>query len=174
LFVDLALLLTTMERLADTYFKDVMGRFVTGVTVIAAGWGEQLHAMTANAVTSVSLDPLRLLVCITNESHCLAAIQREGCFSVNILREDQMALSVYFSGYWKGSGAPPFLFSPWEGCPRLHGSIASIACRVAELLPGGDHQIVIGDVAGLYAGAGGRPLVYANSRYHHLGPERTC
>jgi len=148
-----------------------MGRFVTGVTVIATGWGERLHAMTANAVTSVSLEPLRLLVCITNRSHCLAAIQREGSFSVNILREDQAALSVYFSGYWKGVGVPPFRFSPWQECPRLHGAVASIACRVAEQVSSGDHQIVIGDVEGLYLGAGGRPLVYAQSRYYGLGPE---
>ena len=160
-----------MSDITQKQFKTVMGRFVTGVTVIATGWGERLYAMTANAVTSVSLDPLRMLVCITNESHCLAAIRREGIFSVNILREDQAALSVYFSGYWKGAGAPAFRFAPWEGGARLQGSVASIGCEVAELHASGDHKIVIGDVRGVYVGAGGRPLVYAKSRYHHLGPE---
>ena len=164
-------LLTGMSGVDQSHFKEAMGRFVTGVTVIATGWGERLHAMTANAVTSVSLEPLRLLVCVTNESHCLAAIRREGAFSVNILREDQAALSVYFSGYWKGSGVPPFRFSPWKGCPRLHGAVASVACRVFEQVSCGDHQIVIGDVQGLYLGAGGRALVYAQSRYHQLGPQ---
>lgn len=148
-----------------------MGRFVTGVTVIATGWGERLYAMTANAVTSVSLDPLRLLVCMKNESHCLAALRREGLFSVNILREDQAALSVYFSGYWKGPGAPPFRFASWEGGARLQGAVASIACRVSDLVASGDHQIVIGEVQALYLGAGGDPLVYAQSRYYRLGKE---
>lgn len=167
----MTVLLTYMSGVDQRDFKETMGRFVTGVTVIATGWGDCLHAMTANAVTSVSLDPLRLLVCMTNESHCLAAIRREGRFSVNILREDQAILSVYFSGYWKGSGVPPFRFGPWKGCPRLHGAVASIACRIAEQVSCGDHQIVIGDVEGLYLGAGGRPLVYAQSRYHRLGSE---
>ncbi len=148
-----------------------MGRFVTGVSVIATGWGERLYAMTANAVTSVSLDPLRLLVCITNESHCLAAIRREGLFSVNILRADQAALSVYFSGYWKGPGIPAFRFASWNGGARLQGAVASIGCEVHEVLASGDHKIVIGDVSNIYVGADGCPLVYAQSRYHHLGPE---
>ncbi len=150
-----------------------MGRFVTGVTVIATGWGERLYAMTANAVTSVSLDPLRLLVCMTNESHCLKAIRREGVFSVNVLREDQAALSVYFSGYWKGPGMPAFRFAPWSGGARLQGAIASIGCEVNDVLSSGDHKVVIGDVGSIYAGAGGRPLVYAQSRYHYLGSEIT-
>jgi flavin reductase (DIM6/NTAB) family NADH-FMN oxidoreductase RutF len=90
---------------------------------------------------------------------------------VNILREDQVALSVYFSGYWRGSATPVFRFSPWEGGARLHGAIASVACGVHELVESGDHQIVIGDVQSFYVGAGGRPLVYAQSRYHHLGEE---
>ncbi|MFU8779653.1 MAG: flavin reductase family protein [Kiritimatiellia bacterium] len=160
-----------MSKVNEDTYKSVIGRFVTGVTVIATGWGERLHAMTANAVTSVSLEPLRLLVCMTNGSHCLAAIKREGCFSVNILREDQIGLSVYFSGYWKGPSTPPFRFSPWEGGARLHGSIASVGCGVSDLVASGDHQIVIGDVQALYLGSGGHPLVYTQSRYHRLGEE---
>ena len=151
-------------------YREAMGRFATGVGVIATGWGERLHAMTANAIASVSLEPLRLLVCIANGSHCLAAIERENGFCVNILREDQAALSVYFSGYWKNPGMPPFRFSLWRGYSRLNGALVSIGCRTAEILSGGDHQIVLGDVTALHLGPAGDPLLYAQSRYYHLGP----
>lgn len=154
-------------------FREVMGRFTTGVTVIAAGWGERLHAMTANAVAALSLDPMQILVCMARQSHCLAAIAREGTFSVNILRADQAALSVYFSGYWNKPGAPGFRFRAWEGCPRLHGVIAALACRVSACHEGGDHMIVIGDVTGLYKAGSGQPLVYAGGGYHTLGPAIT-
>jgi flavin reductase (DIM6/NTAB) family NADH-FMN oxidoreductase RutF len=160
-----------MSKIHVEQFKEVMGRFVTGVTVVATGWGDRLHAMTANAVTSVSLDPLRVLVCVKNGSHCLAAIERENVFAINILREDQAVLSVYFSGYWKGGGMPPFRFSLWKGVPRLHGAIATIGCEVVEMQPCGDHQIVIGAVQGLRSGSAGRPLVYAEGTYYEVGRE---
>lgn len=158
---------------AEESYREAMGRFATGVTVIAAGWGERLHAMTANAVASLSLDPIRLLVCVGKGSHCLSAIEREGAFSVNVLREDQAALSVYFSGYWQGGGAPGFRFSLWQDCPRLNGAIAALACRVARCHDGGDHVIVTGEVTGVYAGSSGKPLLYMRGRYHGLGPEIT-
>lgn len=158
-----------MHKTEKDQFKEVMGRFVTGVTVVATGWGDRLHAMTANAFTSVSLAPLRILVCVKNGSHCLAAVSREHHFTVNILREDQAALSVYFSGHWKGGGMPPFRFSLWKGLPRLHGAVATIGCEVVEVLPGGDHHIVIGGVTGLHLGSHKAPLVYTSGRYHSMG-----
>jgi flavin reductase (DIM6/NTAB) family NADH-FMN oxidoreductase RutF len=150
------------------HYRSVMGRFATGVTVVASGWGEELHAMTANAVTSLSLEPLQLLVAIRNDSRCAAAIARQGSFSVNVLRDDQAALSVYFSGRWKRPVPPAFGFVPWRGAPRLKGCIAAVCCSVDRTLDGGDHRIVIGNVLGSYRGPGERPLIYFEGDYRAL------
>jgi flavin reductase (DIM6/NTAB) family NADH-FMN oxidoreductase RutF len=149
-------------------YRGVMGRFATGVTVIATGWGDALHAMTANAVTSLSLDPLRLLICVQKESHCAEALQCNRTFSVNVLREDQEALSVYFAGQWRNPTPPRFEFVAWQGGPRLKGVIAAVGCEVAEIYPGGDHLIFTGTVVAVYRGPGERPLLYQGGEYRRL------
>jgi flavin reductase (DIM6/NTAB) family NADH-FMN oxidoreductase RutF len=151
----------------ERYCKTI-SRFATGVTVVASGWGDELHAMTANAVTSLSLEPLQLLVAVRNESRCAESIARQGVFSVNVLRADQRSLSTYFSGHWKGATPPPFGFVPWQGAPRLKGCIAAICCRVSRTLDGGDHRIIIGDVLASYSGPGNSPLLYFQGTYHNL------
>lgn len=149
-------------------YREAIGRFTTGVTVVASGWGEELHAMTANAVTSLSLEPLQLLVAIGNESRCAASIARHGTFSVNVLRDDQAALSVYFSGRWTGAVPPAFGFVPWQGAPRLKGCIAAVCCEVDRTMEGGDHRIIVGNVLDSYRGPGTRPLVYFEGGYRAL------
>lgn len=157
-----------MKTSKDEY-RQTIGRFATGVCVIATGWGARLHAMTANAVSSLSLDPLQLLVCLKQSSNCLGAIKREGVFSVNVLREDQVALSVYFSGHWKAEVPPRFQFSSWAGGARLNGCIASIGCEVDQYYEGGDHVIVTGNVTACYQTGGGTPLLYYQGGYQRLG-----
>jgi flavin reductase (DIM6/NTAB) family NADH-FMN oxidoreductase RutF len=146
-----------------TRYKQAIGRFTTGVTVVASGWGETLRAMTANAVTSLSLEPLQLLVCIRRGSHYAEAVVREGHFSVNVLRRDQGQLARYFSGGW--SGVPPrFEFVPWAGGCRLKGCISAVQCDLGKVLDGGDHIIAVGDVRASYVGPGSEGLLYAQGR----------
>jgi flavin reductase (DIM6/NTAB) family NADH-FMN oxidoreductase RutF len=146
-----------------------MGLFATGVTVVAAEVGGEIHGMTANAITSVSLDPLIVLVCVQKEAHMAGILQQSGQFSINILAEDRADLSIFFAGMWAESAPPSFTFEPWIGGQRLHGAISALGCTIDRFLDGGDHWIITGLVTALYKQdnpAG--PLIYYRGRYRKL------
>ncbi len=159
-----------MSSLVDPRdYRQVMGLFATGVTVVATEFEGEPRAMTASAVTSVSLDPLLVLVCIQNILPIAGQIQQTGCFSINILREDQEPLSNYFAQLWKEPAPPPYQFVAWEAGPRLEGAIASIGCVLHAVFDGGDHRIVVGRVLALYKGDEPyRPLLFYGGQYGRL------
>ncbi len=153
-------------------FREALGLFTTGVTVVAAGMGERIHAMTANAFTSVSLDPMLVLVCLGKQARIAGLLEDIERFSVNLLRADQTALSSYFAGAWREPKPPPFRFVPWTGGPRLEGCSASIGCEVHERIEGGDHWIVLGRVVALHRGVEPlTPLVFYRGRYRQLAKD---
>ena len=151
-------------------FRNVMGLFATGVTVVTTQVNGQPHAMTANAITSVSLDPLLVLACVQKKAHMAEALQQSSHFSINILSERQQNLSNYFAGYWpEDVDPPPFEFLPWATGPRLEGVIGALACNVHDFIEGGDHWIVIGQVIDLYQQESPEnPLLYYTGKYGRL------
>ncbi len=150
-------------------FRRTIGLFATGVTVVATEFEGEPRAMTASAVTSVSLDPLLVLVCIQNILPIAEHIRLAGVFSINILQQSQEALSNYFAQLWKEPAPPPYRFVPWEAGPRLEGSMASIGCVLHEIFDGGDHRIVVGRVAALHRGGEPCwPLLFYSGRYASL------
>jgi flavin reductase (DIM6/NTAB) family NADH-FMN oxidoreductase RutF len=153
-------------------FRNVMGRFATGVTVVAAMHGDHMHAMTANSITSLSLNPPLVVFCLARQAHMVAELRQADSFSINILREEQQVLSSYFAGRWSAPAPPHFRFVPWEGGPRLEGCIAALGCLVHEWLEGGDHFIILGKVVALYQDPEpGRPLLFYAGTYRHLDAE---
>lgn len=159
----------TEEVLDSRAFRNTIGLFATGVTVVAVEVEGQIYGMTANAVTSVSLEPMLVLVCIQKEAHLMNFLHQAGGFSINILSEQQEDLSAYFAHMWPDSQPPAFTFTPWIGGPRLAGAIGAIACRTRELLEGGDHWIVVGEVIGLYRAENpANPLLYYRGQYRHI------
>ncbi|MBI4279025.1 MAG: flavin reductase family protein [Armatimonadetes bacterium] len=146
-----------------------MGLFATGVTVVAAEADGDVRGMTANAVMSVSLDPLLVCVSIDRRAAINTVVERVGGFSLNILREEQEALSPYFAGLWKHPTPPEHRFQPWVGGPRLVGCLAAAGCRVHAILDGGDHRLFLGRVLALHQGEGPlSPLLFFGGRYHRL------
>ncbi len=155
-------------------FRRTMGFFATGVTVIATRSGHEVHAMTANAVTSLSLDPLLVLVCVGEQTRMAETLEGASVFSINILREDQQALSTYFAGGWKQETRPAFRFVQWDGGPRLEGCLASVGCKLDQTIRAGDHWIVIGRVIGLWQGIEPfYPLVFYSGQYGRLSTVET-
>ncbi len=158
-----------MPALDPHAFRETMGLWATGVTVIAAQDGEETHVMTANAVTSLSLDPLLVVVCIAKQAKMAGFMEKTARFSINILREDQQALSTFFAGAWPEPTPPPFRFVAWEGGPRLEGCAAALGCVLHELIEGGDHWITVGRVVALHRGIEPlRPLVFYAGRYRRI------
>lgn len=156
-------------------YRNTIGLFASGVTVITTRLGDVVHGMTANAVTSVSLDPTLLLVCIDRRARMHDLIERAGAFAVNILAADQEALSGHFAGRGKEGPLPPdlrFIHGPDGddgGVPTIAGCIAAVRCAVETSYGGGDHTILLGRVTELRPGRPGlQPLLWFGGRYRHL------
>jgi flavin reductase (DIM6/NTAB) family NADH-FMN oxidoreductase RutF len=150
-------------------YRTVVGQFATGVTVIATEAEGQAHGMTANSFTSLSLDPLLVLFCVDKRAKMGELMLQARGFSVNMLREDQEALSNYFAGSWKQPAPPPFRFVTWEYGPRLEGCQAALDCAVFQIVEGGDHWIVIGEVKHVHLGVPPRiPLLYFVGQYRRV------
>jgi 3-hydroxy-9,10-secoandrosta-1,3,5(10)-triene-9,17-dione monooxygenase reductase component len=152
-------------------FRQTVGRFVTGVTVIALEVDGETRAMTANSFTSLSLDPPLVLFCLGKETKAGQSIRSTPGFAVSILSEHQRDLSSYFAGAWKDPVPPSFSFTAWEGGPRLEGCVAALGCRLHAIHEGGDHWIVVGQVVAAYrADDVGEPLVFFGGKYVSLEP----
>lgn len=162
--------LPNMTPLADeALFRTVMGSFPTGVAVVAArSKGGDPCGLTVNSLTSVSLRPLLLLVCLDESSETRAVVLESGSFAVNILRAGSEIVSNAFS---RGGREHRFKTLPWReevtGSPVFEDAVAWIDCRVEQAHLAGDHVIIVGRVqaCGLH---GGTPLVYLQGRYRRL------
>ena len=155
-------------QVSPAELREAMGHFATGVTVItSAGPDGEPVGTTANAVTSLSLEPPLVLVCFELSSATLAAIRDHGAFAVNVLGHRQRQLSANFarrglSAVWEGVSHHR---GP-TGSPRLAGVIAVIECTLEHALPGGDHEIVIGRVRHVETnGEGATPLLFWRGAY---------
>jgi flavin reductase (DIM6/NTAB) family NADH-FMN oxidoreductase RutF len=150
-------------------FREVFGRFATGVAVItSAGAAGSGGGMTANALCSLSLDPLLALVCFENRARTLPIVREAGRFAVNLLAADQEDLAgVFASKLPEAEKLVSVAHHLEHGVPIIDGSLAWAVCELQELIAGGDHTIVIGKVIGLGLGEG-EPLLWYGGRYHVL------
>jgi flavin reductase (DIM6/NTAB) family NADH-FMN oxidoreductase RutF len=155
--------------------RTVMGHFATGVCVLSTRRSDGSPVgTTVNAVTSVSLEPPLLLVCLAHDSETLAAVRASARFAVNILAEDQREHSNRFAA--KGEHARPreVDFSEHEpGLPYLPDALATLACRVSAIHRAGDHMIVIGEALSMSsAHEDVAPLLFFRGTYSRLACER--
>jgi flavin reductase (DIM6/NTAB) family NADH-FMN oxidoreductase RutF len=152
-------------------FRNTIGLFATGVAVIVARADQEVLAMTANAVASVSLDPMLVMFCPSKRSNLAKHLDHLRAFSINILRHDQQALSTFFAGGWREPQPPPFRLVPSAHAPRLEGSLATIECEPWKVHEVGDHWMVLGQVIHLHTGVQPhQPLLFHSGRYRHLQP----
>jgi flavin reductase (DIM6/NTAB) family NADH-FMN oxidoreductase RutF len=147
--------------------RKIMGHFATGVTVVTTDGAAGSHGMTANAVASLSLDPPLVLVAVDKRAALLVYLLKNRCFAVNILRLDQEDLSRRFAIPGPKDFSDLNIIRAGTGSPVLVDGLAFLDCRVHDILPGGDHDIFVGEiVAGEYQG--GEPLLYFSGRYRRL------
>jgi flavin reductase (DIM6/NTAB) family NADH-FMN oxidoreductase RutF len=147
-------------------FRDVSGHFATGVTIVTASGPDGLAGLTTNAVTSLSLEPVLLLVCFDNGSRTLPAVRASRRFAVNILRRGQEDLARVFAS--KQVAREKFravTHTVAHGVPVLDDALAWLACDLVDLHAGGDHTIGIGAVTALDAPDEAAPLVWYRGTY---------
>ena len=153
-------------------YRDVIGLFATGVTVLLTEKDGEVRGMTANAVTSLSLDPTLLIVCPSKTSRFAQMLEVGANFSVNILGDHQEQDSNFFAGTQKAGldKEDACGLENWpdsNAAPRLRDCIGAMACRVQQMHDGGDHWIVVGEVVDLYQGeAEPWPLLFFEGGYH--------
>jgi flavin reductase (DIM6/NTAB) family NADH-FMN oxidoreductase RutF len=154
---------------AARVYRDTIGRLPTGVAVVTATGPGGPAGMTTNAVASLSLDPLLLIVCFETRSRTLEVVRSSRRFAVNVLRAGDEELAAVFAskrvGPEKFAALTGHRWREEHGLPVLDRALAWIACELRELLPGGDHEIGVGEVIGTGAGDEGDPLVFYRGRY---------
>ena len=145
-----------------------MGRFASGITIMSTLQDGVAHAMTANAFTSVSLDPPLVLFCASKDSSTWPRIEAAGKFTVNILNEHQEDICRVFAT----KGADRFSRIGWRpsagGSPILHDSLAYIDCTIRDQHEAGDHLIVVGLVQELGVLGDEGPLIFYRGGYGHF------
>ena len=151
-------------------FKQALGRWATGVTIVTARSGERVHGMTVSAFSEVSLDPPLVLVCADKGSNTWPLIREGGVFAVNILARDQEDLSNRFASKrdeWRR-------FEGLEcdtgitGAPLLRDVVANLDCRLVAAPEHGDHHVCIGEVVEIRT-SDRQPLLYCAGRYGGVG-----
>lgn len=156
-------------RADDRAFRDALGRFASGVTIVTTVLDGDDHAMTASAFSSVSLDPPQVLVCSSRSSRFHEAVLASGRWGISILSQDLEAVSAHFArrgrslteqfdgvAYHRGA----------SGVPLIDGALAWLECSTAALYDGGDHSILLGDVtAARVHDDQDAPLLYYRSHY---------
>jgi flavin reductase (DIM6/NTAB) family NADH-FMN oxidoreductase RutF len=147
--------------------RKIMGQFATGVTVVTTGGEAGVHGLTANAVASLSLDPPLVLVAVDKRAATLDYLKKNRCFAVNILRVEQEKISRRFATPGPKDFSDLNVMTAVTSAPILADSLAFVDCRVVEILPGGDHEIFVGEIV---AGEdqGGEPLLYHAGGYRRL------
>ncbi|MGW1674750.1 flavin reductase [Streptomyces sp. NPDC002324] len=148
-------------------FRDVIGRFATGVTVITTESGGIRYGSTASAVSSLTDDPPMLLICLNRNSATAAAVRDSGAFAVNVLAEDHVELATRFASRVadKYDGVPTETAS--NGSPLLVGAIAHLICRVAEQVEAGTHYVFLAHVEEAMSYPG-HPLAYFRGRFGRM------
>jgi flavin reductase (DIM6/NTAB) family NADH-FMN oxidoreductase RutF len=156
-------------------FRRAMGRFATGVTIVTVDLGGEVHGMTANAFASVSLDPMLVLVCVDHTTRTHAHLHSKKRFGVNVLAEDQLAISEYYARPERDHEhaeveAGARFESTRHGTPMLQGSLAYLECRLHSAQEAGDHTIFIAEVEDVVVREG-EPLLFFRGKYREVGKQ---
>ncbi|MGL4173515.1 MAG: flavin reductase family protein [Actinomycetota bacterium] len=157
----------------EATFRRAMGRFATGVTVIGARVDGLDHAMTASAFTSVSLDPLLVLVCVERDARFHEAITAAPGWTVSVLAESQQRIADWLATPGRSLQGQlaqvPHHHGSRTGAPLVAGALATLECRTVHRYPGGDHTIVVGRVISLEVPDNpASPLLYHRGSYAYF------
>lgn len=155
----------------------MMGRFATGVTVVAARQGPLLAGMTANAIASISVDPPIMMAAISRRAETHGAIIGSHAFAVSVLAHDQRAVADCFAQPTTALKLQRFCDAAWHeaetGSPILEGALAYFDCRLSARHDGGDHTVFLGEIVAAGYREDAAPLLWYASSYRELAERGT-
>ncbi|MCZ2109831.1 MAG: flavin reductase family protein [Dehalococcoidia bacterium] len=153
-------------------FKAALGAWAAGVTIVTTKHRELVYGLTASSFSSLSVDPLLVLVCVANSNLMSTMVQDAKLFAVTILAEGQEDVSQYFAKHGREPAREFESLVEWHewhtGAPIIKGGVAHLDCELEATFPGGDHTIVVGRVVGAAANPGLKPLIYYRRAYRSL------
>jgi len=163
---------TESETFSGQDFRKVLGSFATGVTVVTTRTPGPAYGMTANAFSSVSLDPPLVLVCISAKAEGRSWVEQNDAFAVNILSVEQEEISNFFASPDRPRDSMAFQHIPYtpgpSGSPIFDGVAAYLDCKLHAAHEAGDHLIFIGEVLDLGFNDENEPLLFHGGRYKRL------
>jgi flavin reductase (DIM6/NTAB) family NADH-FMN oxidoreductase RutF len=151
-------------------FRQALGSFATGVTIVTTEHDGQVHGMTANGFMSVSLEPPLVVVSIGNNARMHELLAASGRYGVSVLSHAQAKLSTHFAGQPSAGAKIPFVAE--SGVPLIDGAIAQVAAKIVDAHPAGDHTLFIGEVL-YFDWRDGQPLIFHSGGYRELLAHRT-
>ncbi len=159
-----------MHSITIDLFKKGLGKLAGAVTIVAAGNGQERMGLTATSVCSLSAEPPRILACVNLKGQTFATTAATRSVSVNILAENQKQVAQRFAGLWGDEQSDPFEIGQWTtgttGAPVLTGAIASLDCKVDEMLVLQTHAILICEIKHIEVGDSSlSPLLYLNGAF---------
>lgn len=159
-----------MSQVDIQRYRDAVGRFPTGVTVLTAHLDGLHHGMTANSFTSVSLAPVLVLACVDRTARLHDLVLAAGTWGVSVLAADAEEISAMFASHGRPIGSAlaevPHHYGPRTGVALLDGALATFECRTVAVYGGGDHTVLLGEVLDLAVPRpDGSPLVYYRGQY---------
>lgn len=153
----------------ERLFRDAMGRFATGITIVSMYDEGEAMGMTVNAFMSVSLNPMLVAVSIDENASMYHKLKKGVSFGVSMLHEDQKDLSLYFAKQVELQD-DAFQFVDQSGVPVIKDALANVSCEVVDEIKAGDHLIFIGKVTDITVNEG-NPIIYYGSKYRYLKNE---
>ena len=160
--------MSTLAPIDPALFKQTLGQWPSGVTVITTRHEGAPYGMTASSFSSLSLNPPLVLVAVDHRARLHQYLPQSKRYGVSILAAGQSALSTHFAGRPQEG-----LQIPWveaEGLPLIDGAIAHLVCDVTAQLPGGDHTIYVGQITHAQAWPERMPLLHHAGKYRALAP----
>ena len=165
---------TNLSGVDKRLYRDVCGSFATGVAVVTTSDANGPRGLTANAISSLSLDPTLFLVCVDVNAGSYEVLRESGHFAINILAADQEDVSSFFAvptAEGDPMGEHGYRLSS-EGSPLLDNALAWIDCRTYSILDGGDHKIFVGEVTSCeVVRPDAEPLLFFRGKYREIGPQ---
>jgi flavin reductase len=165
---------TMPEPVTRQSFRNAMARLGAAVTIVTTDGPGGRAGLTASAVCSVTDDPPTLLVCVNRSASALPALRANGVLCVNLLEASQQGLSNRFAGMDGGATMEErFALGDWQagagGGPVLGGAVASLECRIADIIEKGTHSVLFAEVQSVTLGPEGPALVWWGRSYHPVG-----
>ncbi|WP_174613476.1 flavin reductase family protein [Virgibacillus ihumii] len=146
-------------------FRNAMGKFATGITIVTTDYEDDTMGMTVNAFMSVSLAPKLIAISIDEKARMYDKLQKTGKFGISILTEDQQDLAMIFARQKEKDRDIPIIRQ--DGIPVIDGAIASLSCHVKETAEAGDHMIFIAEVTEMNMNEGD-PIIFYSGKYRSL------